>query len=362
MSSLFAHFRDTRGKYGTFYALSRLRNFVIASLRLLVLTPQISLHNRALGEAEDLPRGKRIFVVGNGPSLNKLPLHLLEDEDVFVSNNFHLMFPRISWRPRFMAVSDAYVLTESRDNVLANAKSYERVYVPAVHASNVNSFRLYRQLDNSYFFNVLPILASGNLDYVPINKTVTNFMLGIASRLGYAEVFFIGMDLSYPSVKEYDQTKRVIQSQRADPDHFSPDYFGKGKHFHAPEVDEMREQIRATVQRLTDIRFLNVGVGGRLDFVERSALRSALAIDQQTEIALLRRHLLYRLTLVMPDANVKELAGEIIQKLVDSSSSASAAPISLTGFSFSPTGSDSETSRGEIIAIDALGFDIWTHS
>ncbi|WP_341486798.1 hypothetical protein [Pararhizobium sp. A13] len=358
MSSLFTKFRETRSKYGTLYALARLRNFLMATLRLLLRSRGVLSHNKTVGESGNKARRDRIIVVGNGPSLNKLPMHLLEGEDVFVSNNFHLMFPRIAWRPRFMAISDAYVLIESHTKVIEHAESYERIYVPAMHASNVDSFKIYKKLKNSYFFNVMPIPKVRDLAYVPINKTVTNFMLGIGARLGYREVLFIGLDLSYPSVNDYDQSKRIIQSQRDDKDHFSPEYFNKGKHFHAPEVDEMRNQIRLTIERLDGISFKNIGVGGRLDFIERAALRSALVIDHETEISLLRRHLRYRLPLLMPNANHDALTEEIIERLLEFSTSPDVPQTAPKGISFHPTGHESAKMPGEIIAVDALGFDI----
>lgn len=360
MSSLLAQFRDTRSKYGTVYALVRLRNFLLGASKLLLHRRGILAHNAATGETDGRPRGNRIIVVGNGPSLNKLPMHLLEGEDVFVSNNFHLMFPRVAWRPRYLAMSDAYVLIESHAKTVEHAAVYERIYVPAVHASNVDAFRLYDPLKNAYFFNVMPVPKIDGLAHVPIHKTVTNFMLGIAGRLGYRDVLFIGMDLSYPSVKHYDQTKRVIQSQRDDPDHFSPEYFNKGKHFHAPEADEMRNQIRQTITRMPGTRFRNIGVGGRLDFIERDTLRHALGIDRETEIARLRRHLLYRLPLVRPEADAAALTEALLTRLgaIPGAADEPADSI-LAGLSVQPTGGEADSS-GEIVAIDALGYDIRT--
>ena len=358
MSSLVKQFRETRSKYGTLYALARLRNFLISALKLRLHSRRVSFHNRRIGEAENRTRRDRIVVVGNGPSLNKLPLHLLAGQDVFVSNNFHLMFPRIAWRPRFMAVSDAYVLIESHSKIVEHAKCYERIYVPAMHASNVDSYKLYEKLDNSYFYNVMPHPKVPDLAYIPINKTVTNFMLGIAARLGYREVLFIGVDLSYPSVNHYDQSKRIIKSQRDDVDHFSPEYFNKGKHFHAPEVDEMRNQIRLTIERLNGIRFRNIGIGGRLDFIERASFRSALEIDEETEIRLLREHLLYRLPQLMPDADHDRLAGEIIKCLLEYRKSPHVPQQPPLGISLYPVEEESAKMPGDLIAADALGFDI----
>lgn len=60
----------------------------------------------ALRAMKDRYRGERIFVIGNRPSLNRTPLHLLEDEYTFGVNRICLLFDRISWRPTFYTTVD----------------------------------------------------------------------------------------------------------------------------------------------------------------------------------------------------------------------------------------------------------------
>lgn len=132
MSSLFQKFLETRRKYGAFYAIVRVRDFLISTVKLLLSNIAVLDHNSSVKESDATPRSGRVIVVGNGPSLNMLPMHLLDGEDVFVSNNFHLMFPYISYRPRYLAMTDAYVLVESRIKTLEHAAAYERIYLPAI--------------------------------------------------------------------------------------------------------------------------------------------------------------------------------------------------------------------------------------
>ena len=55
----------------------------------------------------DLYKGQRAFIVGNGPSLNRTPLHLLKDEFTLCFNRFDLMFERLAWRPTmYMCIDD----------------------------------------------------------------------------------------------------------------------------------------------------------------------------------------------------------------------------------------------------------------
>ena len=46
-------------------------------------------------------KNKRVFLIGNGPSLKKTPLHFLKNEYTIVFNRFNLFFERINWIPTF---------------------------------------------------------------------------------------------------------------------------------------------------------------------------------------------------------------------------------------------------------------------
>lgn len=48
----------------------------------------------------------RIFVIGNGPSLKKTPLHLLEGELSWGVNQVHLIYPFTTWRPTHITFAE----------------------------------------------------------------------------------------------------------------------------------------------------------------------------------------------------------------------------------------------------------------
>jgi hypothetical protein len=48
--------------------------------------------------------GERVFVLGNGPSLERTPLDRLEDEYTFAVNSIANIFDRTDWRPSFYTV------------------------------------------------------------------------------------------------------------------------------------------------------------------------------------------------------------------------------------------------------------------
>ena len=46
-------------------------------------------------------KGKRVFMIGNGPSLNKTPLDTLHSEYSFAMNRISLLYDNVRWRPSF---------------------------------------------------------------------------------------------------------------------------------------------------------------------------------------------------------------------------------------------------------------------
>ena len=48
----------------------------------------------------------RCFVLGNGPSLNKTPLHLLENEYSWGVNQVHMIYPHTTWRPTHVTFAE----------------------------------------------------------------------------------------------------------------------------------------------------------------------------------------------------------------------------------------------------------------
>ena len=54
-----------------------------------------------ISKLENIGLGKRIFLIGNGPSLNDMNLDLLENEDTIAMNRIELIYPKTKWRPTY---------------------------------------------------------------------------------------------------------------------------------------------------------------------------------------------------------------------------------------------------------------------
>jgi hypothetical protein len=74
--------------------------------------------------------GKRAFLLGNGPSLNRTPLHLLAGEHTMCFNWFNLMYERLSWRPTFYTTIDDRVLSDIAPQLGEVLSGVEYAFLP----------------------------------------------------------------------------------------------------------------------------------------------------------------------------------------------------------------------------------------
>lgn len=232
-----------------------------------------SLRNRFSGE--------RIFVMGNGPSLNSTPLELLENEYVFGLNRVSLLFDRVSWRPTFFTAFDVRVVPD-------NKEEFANLDVPYKFFS-----ARYKELlglkENHYwhhtggFYDGFEACFGPDAPYYGFGGggTIAIIAIELAHFMGFKEIYLIGTDVSYSVPKTVKQegddvfgdgVKLELEStQDDDANHFDPRYFGAGKKWHNPNVRDMKigfARAASYVQRQGG-RLLNATVGGELDEVRR---------------------------------------------------------------------------------------------
>ena len=93
--------------------------------------------------------------------------------------------------------------------------------------------------------------------------TVTNVALQIAFHMGFQQVILIGVDHDFTS--KGDANKTVV-SQGDDPNHFAPDYFGKGYKWQLPDLDtsEIGYAFAREAYQKAGREVLDATVGGKL--------------------------------------------------------------------------------------------------
>jgi len=269
--------------------LIRMKDFSIVKLK-RAFRPRDKKNILKWQGIKDEYKGKRIFLIGNGPSLNRMPLYLLKDEYTMCFNRFNLMFERLNFIPDFYVVVDDLVI---RDNYKEMNREILPVmkyaFFPDIHPSNLEVTNYIDNRDNVFWYNADKPAFSIDLPKCGINKTVVNAGLQIAAHMGFTEIYLIGVDMTFSDQHVKKITSRNWEAKEDDPNHFDPRYFQKGKKYHNPTVHEMIEKFE-TAKKFFDklgVKIYNAGMGGKLEVFPRVEFTSLFIADKQkTEQAL----------------------------------------------------------------------------
>lgn len=233
--------------------------------------------------------GQRAFLIGNGPSLNRTPLHLLRHEATMCFNRFDLMFERLAWRPTMYTVVDDRVAKDSADRINEIVRKVEFAFFPDLHPYNVDFTRFIAPGDNVYWLHLDSLLFRDDLPRCGINKTVANVGLQILGYLGFTKIYLLGVDLDYQrhgSVIAHSP-RDLTATADDDPDHFDPRYFGAGHRYHQPRMEETFARFSEAREffKARGVQIKNAGVGGRLDLFPRVDLHHLFPdVDRSTEL------------------------------------------------------------------------------
>ena len=228
-------------------------------------------------------QGRRAFVLGNGPSLNQTELHLLRDEVTMCFNRFDLMLERLHWVPTYYTTIDDRVLEDTLDVANEMSRLVDHAFFPDIHPYCVDFRDGLVKRPNVHWLFLDRASFSDELPYCGINKTVANVGLQILAFLGFTELNLIGMDMTYslPAGAVVDGSRDVTSTADDDESHFDPRYFGKGRRFHVPLLDETFAKFREARGFFEErgVRIRNATVGGALEEFPRVAMNDILGFD-----------------------------------------------------------------------------------
>lgn len=231
------------------------------------------LHNKYVGQ--------RCFIVGNGPSLNKNDLSLLKNELSFGVNSIFYMTEKNGYKPNFYVVEDGHVINDNIEAISNYDVEYK--FLPAIERRKFS-----RSLDamflnfNRGFYEPLspnfnmPRFSTRADKTVYCGQSVTIVNLQLAYYMGFNEVYLIGMDFSYDIPSSAEVNGKDILSTEDDINHFDPRYFGKGKKWHDPKLDNvLASYIHCkNMYEQNSRKIFNATEGGKLEVFDRVDYKS----------------------------------------------------------------------------------------
>ncbi|TLV02378.1 6-hydroxymethylpterin diphosphokinase MptE-like protein [Dyadobacter luticola] len=239
---------------------------------------------------KDKYKGERIFLIGNGPSLNQMPLYLLENEYTMAFNRFNLMFERLNWVPDFYMVTDDLVIKDMHEQINEEILPLvTNAFFPDIHPSNVEFDKYIDHRENVCWLNTDSPEFSADLPNCGINKTVVNAAIQVAAYLGFTNIYLLGVDMTFADQKVKKINSRDWEADEHDPNHFDPRYFGKGLKYHNPTVHEMLEKFEQGREFFArrDVNIMNAGYGGKLEVFPRVNFDALFDLDELENASLL---------------------------------------------------------------------------
>jgi hypothetical protein len=237
------------------------------SIRRLPELPAAYLHPwrresiRRLAALKDVHKGKRAFVIANGPSLKQTDMSRLKNEFTFGMNRIYLMFPELGFSTTYLTVVNDLVIEQTAEDLAALslpkflAWRSRRHFPRDLPISQLPTF-----LYTSY---TGPRFSSDVRRRVWEGATVTNVTLQLAFHMGFQQVILIGVDHNYTATGKPNET---VVSQGDDPNHFSPSYFGRGFRWQLPDLEtsEVGYAMARAAYRRAGREILDATIGGRL--------------------------------------------------------------------------------------------------
>lgn len=234
-------------------------------------TEQLRRSESKIKQLQQTRRGDTCVVVGNGPSLRKNDLTLLDGVDSIISN-FAIMSPELEKSARFFTVVNDLV---AKQGALDFNRSDKIKIIPFWLANYVN------ESENTFFVNatVKPEFSTDFVNSASWRSTVSFFNLQLAYAIGYRKVIMIGFDHSYVQPKGMTEGTLISQVED-DENHFDPRYF-KGKDWQAADTVNMEKSYVLTKAAFeADGReIVNCTVGGKLELFRRGDLATELGAE-----------------------------------------------------------------------------------
>jgi len=216
---------------------------------------------RRLAALRDAHRGQRAFIIGNGPSLKNTDLSRLRNEYTFGLNRIYLMFPTLGFRTSCLVAVNDLVIEQCRHEMdalpIPRFLSWRsrRFYEASPAVENLPTF-LYSTYDG-------PTFARDARGRLWEGATVTYVALQLAFHIGFSKVILVGVDHDFTSKGD---ANRTVVSDGDDPNHFSPQYFGKGFRWQLPDLvtSELGYRMAREAYARTGREVVDATVGGKL--------------------------------------------------------------------------------------------------
>jgi hypothetical protein len=179
-----------------------------------------------LKKYHNIHKGKRCFIVANGPSLKQTDLTLLKDEITIGMNRMYMNSGDMGFMPTYIVVQDiAIQLMQFRDDL-------DALELPKFF--NWNARKHFTNKDNLTFIrsDYSPHFSTDLTKTTWAGHSVTVICIQLAFYMGFDEVYLVGKDHNY---EQKGTPGALVYSSGDEKNHFVQGYYKKGMAWRIPD-------------------------------------------------------------------------------------------------------------------------------
>lgn len=245
-----------------------------------------------LAGLKDIHKGKRCFIIGNGPSLRAEDLDKLQNELTFAVNKITEIFPYTKWRPSYYMVSDPIFLNHinewTSEIIEKSCILMDSEFMKAIDEKYWE--KIYWYYHNTRY-SVIPEFSCNPDRMVYEGGSVLYIAVQFAVFMGITEIYLLGVDNNYKT--------KILEDGRKVIDFFEDNYFYKSNNqecqrlnsYCSSWMDFGENKIKNGTYDLNDmwntvayhcsihkVSVLNATRGGRLEVFPRVSFEKAINI------------------------------------------------------------------------------------
>ena len=203
------------------------------------------------------------FVIGTGPSLNKIDMNKLKNYDCVTFNRAYVAFEDWGFVPKYYLAIDGNDIRSIYKDIGGLIKKHRNTdffILDDEHHNSIHpetSFQNNEKKDSLFDWNENNLYRIRNGGDMFQGKKIDNEIhlptfypnagwmgVELLYALGYKKIGFVGCDSKYKDDNESNKDitaegGEYISHADTDINHFRPDYFGKGIHFGRPNADQI---------------------------------------------------------------------------------------------------------------------------
>jgi len=189
-----------------------------------------TLKNRqAIAQYKNIHKGKRCFLIANGPSLKRVDFSLLKDEYTIGLNRIYMLKEQNGFMPNYLTCVDMEA------QLLQFFDDYNNLNIPCFYNWEIRN--RFKRSDNQLFVRD-KLKPNFSIDLARqgygTGRSVTYLAMQLAYYMGFTEVYLIGKDHSYNTT---ENTGKSIKSDGKEDNHFIKGYYEPGMQWFAPDYE-----------------------------------------------------------------------------------------------------------------------------